>query len=78
MKNISAKNIVLRIIMLNRKYYASFTDIYEEAGWFMNKSEFYEELDRLAKCGYIRIKRINSELYIRITRAGIAFFSECA
>lgn len=75
-KSVLAENAVLRIINQSRKYYSSFTDLYEKASWFVSETEFYEELDRLVRCGYIRIKGINAELYIRITRAGVIFLVE--
>ena len=77
-KNVLSENIILRIINQSRKRYTSFTELYEVACWFVNKTEFYEELDSLVKCGYIRIKGINAELYIGITRLGIAFLGKCA
>lgn len=77
-KNVLAENAVLRIINQSRERYTSFTDLYKVASWFVNETEFYEELDRLVKCRHIRIKGINTELYIGITRAGITFLGKCA
>lgn len=77
-KSVLAENAILRIVNQSRELYIPFADLYEKANWFVDRTELYRELDRLVKNGYIRIKGINSELYIRITRAGIAFLVECA
>lgn len=77
-KSVLAENAILRIVNQSRELYIPFADLYEKANWFVDRTELYRELDRLIKNGYIRIKGINSELYIRITRAGIAFLVECA
>lgn len=78
LKSVLAENAILRIVNQSRELYIPFADLYEKANWFVDRTELYRELDRLVKNGYIRIKGINSELYIRITRAGIAFLVECA
>ena len=77
-KSVLAENAILRIVNQSRELYIPFADLYEKANWFVDRTELYRELDRLVKNGYIRIKGINSELYIRITKAGIAFLVECA
>lgn len=77
-KSVLAENAILRIVNQSRELYIPFADLYEKANWFVDRTELYRELDRLVKNGYIRIKGINSELYIRITMAGIAFLVECA
>lgn len=78
LKNVLAENAILRIVNQSRELYIPFADLYEKANWFVDRTELYRELDRLVKNGYIRIKGIDSELYIRIIRAGIAFLVECA
>lgn len=75
-KNVLNENVVLRIINQSWGLYIPFADLYEKASWFMDRGELYRELDRLVKNGYIRIKGSNSELYIRIIRAGVAFLVE--
>lgn len=77
LKNVLAENAILRIVNQSRELYIPFADLYEKANWFVDRTELYRELDRLVKNGYIRIKGIDSELYIRIIRAGIAFLVEC-
>lgn len=72
-KSVLDENVILRIVNLSRELYIPLADLYEKANWFVDRTELYRELERLVKNGYIRIKGINSELYIRITRSGIAF-----
>ncbi len=76
LNNILAENAVLRIINQSQKNYDSFTDIYDKASWFVDKAELLGELDRLVRCGHIRVKGIHAQLYIHITAAGIAFLAE--
>ncbi len=77
-KSVLAENAVLRIVNQSQKLYISFTELYEKASWFVDRKELYRELDRLVKNGYIRIKGIDAELYMHITKSGIAFLVECA
>lgn len=77
LRNILAENAILRILNQSCRCYSSFTDIYEKASWFVNKTELLGELDRLVRCNHIYVKGLHAQLYVRITASGISFLAEC-
>lgn len=72
------ENAILKLIVRTKNKYTSFSYIYLKVDWLISRKELYNELDFLVKSGLIRIKGINTELYIGITTAGKAFLARCA